>query len=181
MGNKESTASLTSKEVTLLAIEAKGQIISEARQWMLDWLRKNPEWIAAHLEEVVGSWANEQLRRAVQDNNRALRGDQHGSMIDKTAITPFETALTEAINANYSRMMDASIWGGKKIGDATPDEIRDSARRFAENGSSMLRQHRWQSAIAEAAEKNGAGPNEPVRNVLSPTTFDQLWEQSDAV
>lgn len=169
------------KDLARMAMEASSNINVDATEWALDWMRKNPKWVSQHQDEMMRYWIGHHIRTASSGNHRALRGDAGvGTALQPANILPFQSALTQAVNANWSRMMDAPIWGGKKIADATPDEIRESARNFALNGNSMLRRSRFEIAIAEAAEKNGAGSNEPVRNVLSPTTFEQLWEKSDA-
>ena len=166
-------------DVARLALEANENSVAGATDWFLNWMRENPQWSALHTDAILRRWAMDTVTHAIK-GERVAAERQHRRNDVPSGVVPFQSALTEAVNANYCRMMDAPIWGGKKIGDATPQEIRESAHLFAENGKTMVRKAVWQNAIADAAEKNGAGINEPVRKVLSPKTFEQLWEESDA-
>lgn len=160
-----------------MALEATDDCMAKATDWAFDWLKQNPAWAANYAEDMARKWAEAQVGYALKVARRKIG---QASTSPSPVVVPFQSQMTAAIEANYSRMIDAPIWGGKKIGDATPQEIRESADQYHKQGSNMIRKSAWQIAIAEAAEKNGAGINEPVRKVLAPKTFEQLWEETDA-
>lgn len=150
----------------------------EATAWALDWLRKHRAWADMHWEAMATAWLDKTIGREISDVRRSSVRQSH-----KTGggdVVPFQSQLTAAIADNYSRMMDAPLWGGKRIGDATPYEIRESAEQFARNGKSLARKAYWQIAVAEHAEKNGIGPDERVRDSLSEATLARLWEEANA-
>ncbi|RYG81390.1 MAG: hypothetical protein EON59_14700 [Alphaproteobacteria bacterium] len=178
---ENSPAELSPAMVARMALEACENIRLDATEWMVAYIRDNPSWASCHADEMARRWANDTVGREIMTASQSTFGVRRvGHAASEATVVPFQSALTEAVNSNFSRLMDSPIWGGKKIGDATPEEIRESARQFGDNGRTLLRKSRWQLAIADAAEKNGAGINEPVRKVLSPKTFEQLWEQTDA-
>lgn len=170
---------LTPADVVRMAMEASDNERLAATDWAVDWVRSNPEWAKSHFGEMMRSWFSWRIGMLVSDERRVSSGERGGGGYSAANVTPFKSALTEAVNANYSRMIDSPIWGGKPIGNATPEEIRESARQFDLHGKSMIRKARWQILVADAAEKNGAGVNEPVRTALTPKTFEQLWEETD--
>jgi len=170
---------LLTTELVRMAMEATEYSSAAAVDWALGWIRSNPAWRAAHEEEIIRAWLVVRVGMVTKNERQACAEERQGGGYSTANVTPFKSALTEAVNANYSRMIDSPIWGGKRIGDATPEEIRESARQFDLHGKSMIRKARWQVAVADAAEANGAGVNEPVRSALTPKTFEQLWEEAD--
>lgn len=171
---------LLPKDIVRMALAASNNIVQQGVEWMLAWIMDHPEWIAVHQDAILRAWVQGHMNNELNYQRNSCLGTgakQKGARSEN--IVSFQSALTEAINSNYSRMMDAPLYGGKRIGDATPAEIRASAEQFQTNGKSMLKKAVWQFRVAEKAEENGCGVNEPVRTALTPKTFEELWEASD--
>ncbi|MGN6290428.1 MAG: hypothetical protein ACTHNA_14330 [Sphingopyxis terrae] len=166
-------------ELAAMAADAVGTE-AESTSWIVDWVKADKNFLRDNLDEIVACWARNLMARYRNDERRNIVGGSRHLAASDTAPPAYSSQLSAAINANFSRLMDRPIWGGKKIADATPEEIRASARDFSLRGNTMLREARFNNLIADAAEKNGVGINEPVRTGLSPKTFEQLWEESDA-
>lgn len=172
---------LLPKDVARLALDACDNLIADATQWAVDWMSANPAWVARYQDEMARRWMLNHLHRAVNDQRHLATGGapaHHAGNRAQENVVAFQSQLTATIADNYSRMMDAPLWGGKRIGDATPPEIRESAEQFAKSGKAMTRKANWQTAVADAAEKNGVGPTDKIRESLSERTLAKLWEES---
>lgn len=131
--------------------------------------------IAELLPNLVHNWAASRIGAELANRRRAIFAAQaqHRIEIESPRIAP---DLRRAARNERLRLLDTPIWGGKRLADATPAELRESARQYSEKSTDMARKARWQNAIADAAAKKGNGP---VGAHLSEDAVAKLWEKAN--
>lgn len=175
----EILADLQPHQLAKMAMENTDGSRAAGTEWIIKWLSENPNWLNAHLSDVCRDWASNQV-------GLQLNKSRHVSIFgnvrkDKKPTLVQSRPLKTAIEGEYSRFMDFPLHGtGKKIGDATPAEVRESAEKFALSGRSIMRRARWQFAVADAALKNATSGTDCIRESLSEATLYNLWEESNA-
>jgi len=123
--------------------------------------RMMPEWARA--------WAYDRVHELVAQRRRVI--------LREAPSKDFGPSLQVAMRNEIGRYMNTPIFGGKRLGDATPDEVRESARRYGLLANDANRKARWYEMIADAASKKG---DAPISKTLSEQALAQMWEQSDA-
>lgn len=159
------------REVIAEAIQ-KAESTDEAIEALIGEMRARPHLVAANINEILHYWARAQcdvFRRAQRTNvERRVAGstERHRS------------AMGAAINAEYRRLMDMPLYGGKPISKATAAEIRESAGRYASQAGDMARKARWQIKVADAVTLASNRPDATPAKVLSETTLSKLWNEA---
>ncbi|MEQ5789054.1 hypothetical protein J3454_14250 [Erythrobacter sp. NFXS35] len=166
------------------AIELACQDRAAARATLVATVLADAALQARHLEYIVGIWAEAEISTAIT-NRRATVMREVTASVERVNGTAFQSALREAAANNLARFADMPIWGGKRLADATPAELRESARRYALLSSDAARKSRWQELVADAADakvsaKRKATPETPIGTLLDEVTLRNLWEQADA-
>lgn len=124
-------------------------------------------------EDQLGSWARAWAYERVHS---LVRRDRQSSLRPVVANDTFGQSLQGAMQAELTRMMDTPIFGGKKLRDATVEEVRESARRYALLAEDTGRKARWQNAVADVAEKK---KGKTIGSALTEKVLVELWDKSD--
>lgn len=160
----------TARQLALAALDDAGGDLETAADALSAKILSSPDLIKTHLAKIVEAWAHEQIRFALRDQRKS---------IVRSASAMSRPGLDAAMRNELARLMDMPIYGGKRIGDATPAEIRASAGQYRTSARSYGVQATWQEAVAAAAEKNGPA-DKPIKSTLSEATLAKLWEEADA-
>lgn len=123
-------------------------------------------------EDQLGSWARAWASAKVY----SLIAHDRKASLRPVANDTFGDALKGAMQAELTRMMDTPLFGGKRMRDATVEEVRESARRYALLAEDTGRKARWQELVAEAAEKKRA---KTIGTALTEKVLVELWDKSD--
>lgn len=126
-----------------------------------DAVRMMPDWARA--------WAYDRVHELVAQRRRVI--------LKEAPSKSFGPNLEVAMRNEVGRFMNTPIFGGKRLGDATPEEVRESARRYGLLADDASRKARWYELIANEAAKKG---DKPVSETLSEDDLAQMWEKSDA-
>lgn len=151
------------------ALDAANGDIPAAALWMAQAVMADAE---TDIAAIVRDWCEtririkaSQWRHHIIAENRA--GGGKGSFAENLAI---------AIKAEATRFMNMPLFGGKPIGHATADEIRQSAYRYGEVADDMKRKQRWQNLVADALDRSGAAI---VADGLAEADLAELWNKVD--
>lgn len=151
------------------ALDAANGDIPAAASWMAQAVMADTE---TDIAAIVRDWCEtririkaSQWRHHIIAENRA--GGGKGSFAENLAI---------AIKAEATRFMNMPLFGGKPIGHATADEIRQSAYRYGEVADDMKRKQRWQNLVADALDRSGAAI---VADGLAEADLAELWNKVD--
>lgn len=180
---KHPSISMTPTEIAKLII-SQCDDNATAMAKMVVWIERHPDWEKAHLPAMRAAWVGTLLSVANADQRRSLANQVGQSAVrgasnstPRASADAFVRDLAGAVQRNHLRMMDMPLWGGKRLRDATPDEIRASAEQYRTRGSTMLRLARFQTAVAEKAA--AADMTKPIGSTMSADEIDALWEASD--
>jgi hypothetical protein len=142
-------------------------------QAMLD----QPELMQRNLPEILHYWARAQvqaLRSHIKAHIQRAANGQEQAMAHRSAVGI-------AIAAEYSRMADMPLYGGKPIGKATAAEIRSSAGRYASQAGDMARKARWQLRVADEIVRTSNREDATAGRVLSEEILKRLWVEAGSV
>lgn len=130
-----------------------------------------PEIVQAHLPEWARAWAHQKIHGLISSKRQAIIRAVNSN-------TSFTDALGAAMQSNYNRLMDMPIFGGaKRLADATPEEVRESAARYQSLAAINSQQARFQRKVADEAEKKGEGT---IGKVLTEEALTRIWSEADA-
>ena len=152
-------------------LEASADNIDTAAAAMADKLLGSPDLLREHLTTVVRQWARAQILSIIGKRRMQIVANQGGQN--------FRESLDTAMRNEYGRFMDMPLYGGKRLGDATPREVRESAEQYGAISKDARRKARWQEAIAAEAYKQGKA-HEPIRNTLNEAALARMWEDANA-
>lgn len=159
------------------AIDSSDGTVMEASFTLKKMVLDDAALVSSLLDMVVDDWADYRVRKELT-SRRTYRLGGVRTVPDTNIVEVDGAVFRNAINANAARMMDVPLWGGKRLGDATAEEIRQSAENYRTNGNNMLHKARWQFAVADAADKNKLGDKDRIRDILSEATISKLWEET---
>lgn len=161
----------TPAELARAALDDADSDLEAATDALTAKLLASPELIKTHLRKIVSEWARQQIMAVLKGRR------QH--IIEVARTGSFQEGLQTAMRNELTRLMDIPIFGGKRLGDATPEEVRESAARYNALAKDTARKAHWQQLVADTAEKNG-GASSPIASTLSEATLNKLWEEADA-
>lgn len=151
------------------ALDAAKGDIPAAAQWMAQAVMADAE---TDISAIVRDWCETRIRiKASQWRHQIIAENRAGS-----GRGSFAENLAIAIRAEATRFMNMPLFGGKPIGHATADEIRQSAYRYGEVADDMKRKQRWQNLVADALERSGAVI---VAGGLDEADLAELWNKVD--
>lgn len=154
-----------------IALDDAGGDPDKAVELLTERILEQPEIVQAHLPEWAKAWAYHKVRMLLGQRRvsilAAVGGGNSGTFADH---------LATAIKNEADRLMDLPIFGGKRLADATAEEVRESARRYAALASDNARKARFYDLVADAAEKKGGGV---IGKVLNENGLTSLWEKAD--
>ncbi len=168
--------SSSAPSLALDALNRMGGDSALAINMLADRLLADPELIEANLAAMAKSWAREQVGAALTEWRAQIIRQASGIVPRPPA---YAGQLAAAMVAEHSRMMDFPLYGGKRLGDATIAEVRESAASYAAISRDTGRKARWQAMIAEAAAATG-DELAPIQSILSEATLVNLWGEADA-
>lgn len=159
------------EEVSLerMALDDAGGDMIRAVELLTSQIMAEPRIVG---KEQLGTWARAWAYAKVH----ALVANERKSSLRPVGNDSFGEALKGAMQTELTRLMYTPLFGGKRMCDATPDEVRESARRYAMIADDTGRKARWQEAVAEAAEKKRG---RTIGEALNEKTLARLWDQSD--
>lgn len=153
-----------------LALDDAGGDPQAAVDLLTERILAQPEIVQEHLPDWARAWAHAKVHGLIASRRqRILRSVNSGSL--------FADALGTAMNNEWTRLMDMPIFGGKRMGDSTPEEVRESAARCHSLAADYGRKARWQKMVADEAEKKGEGV---IGKVLTEDALTRLWSEADA-
>jgi hypothetical protein len=165
-------------EQALKASELAAQFLADANddrdraaELLADYLLSRPALLRVHLMSLVLTWAKGQIGAALSKRREAI--------ISAASRPDSGERLVSAMRNEFTRLMDMPLYGGKRLGEATAVELRESARQYAQLAKATSTQAAWQEKVAAAAEKNGS-PTDRISAVLSEKTLAKLWEETNA-
>ena len=152
-----------------LALDEAGGDAPRAVEILTDRILANPEIVQAHLPDWARAWAHAKVHGLIASKRQAIlrvAGRSDG----------FANALVGAMSNELARLMDTPIFGGKRMAEATPEEVRESATRYQALADNNARMARWQRLVAdEAAAKKGS----TIGETLTEATLARLWSEAD--
>ncbi len=140
------------EEVSLerLALDEAAGDPPRAVEILTERILAEPDIVQAHLRDWARAWAHAKIHYLLAARRKAiLRAVGNGET--------FANGLATAMSNEFSRLMDMPIFGGKRLGDATPDEVRESAVRYQAIANNNATEAQWHRKVADAAEAKGAG------------------------
>jgi hypothetical protein len=155
------------------ALDDAGGDMSLAVEMLSERLLADRTLCNSMLPQLVHCWASDAIRDLLQKQRRSVIRAIDGS----GSSAAFGAALGQAMRNEATRLMDMPIFGGKRLADATPEELRESARRYDLVATDARRKARFHQLVADAAAKKGDGP---IGKTLTERTLITLWEKSDA-
>lgn len=153
-----------------IALDDAGGDPQAAVELLTDRILGEPEIVQTHLRDWARTWAHQKIHGLLKSKRQAIIRAVNSN-------DTFSNALNAAMKSNFDRLMDMPIYGGKRLADATPDEVRESARRYQEVADNNSQQARFQRKVAEEAEKKGEGP---IGKVLTEEALSRIWSEADA-
>lgn len=161
-------------ELVAAALDDSDGNIIEAADALADKLIQTPALVKEHLRDWARSWAYHRITDILAIRRKSIvRG-----LAGPTPAAGFQNALGAAVQSEFDRLMDMPLFGGKRLGDATAAEVRESAERYDTKAKDMARKARWQIAVAEAVESGSNGEDATVRGTLAEATLIRLWEEA---
>lgn len=161
-------AELSPTDLAREALAEANNLSNDAVAIMVKRVLEDETFFAQYREAMVGEWCRRRVEIVLKDNRRdAVNG----------VVRVDGQIFRDAAQANATRLMEMPIWGGKPIGEATADEIYESADLHDKTARTHTQQAEWQAAVAKALEKNG-NPGDKCRDCLSETTLAALWEET---
>ena len=134
---------------------------------LTDRILSQPEIVQAHLRDWARAWAHAKVHGLIAAKRKAIVRsiNSRGS---------FAASLAGAMSNEMLRLMDTPIFGGKRIADATPAEVRDSAARYQALADNNAQMARWQRLVADEAKDA-----ETIGAALTEATLARLWSAAD--
>ncbi len=129
-----------------------------------------PEIVSAHLSDWARAWAHAKIHGILAAQRKSILRSVGSS--DK-----FGNSLAAAMSNELGRLMDMPIFGGKRLGDATPYEVRESAARYQAIANNNATEARWQLMVADEADEKGGGI---IGKVLNEETLTRLRSEASA-
>lgn len=123
-------------------------------------------FIAEKLPEIVRAWCDERIRMHVGAIRLSTWTPPNADPKGKGA------RLTNAI---ANSLLDFPLPGGKRLGDATPQEVRAGAAMYRMQADDMAWKARWLEKVADAA-----GRKRTISAALSESDLRKLQEQTNA-
>lgn len=130
----------------------------------------HPEIVKQHLPEWARAWAHAKVHGLIAARRQTILRSVGKS-------SQFSTALAGAMSNEMQRLMETPIFGGKRLADATPAEVRESAARYQALADNNAQMARWQRLVADAAAEKDA---ETIGAALTEATLARLWSEADA-
>lgn len=153
------------------ALAAVGDDSEAATQWLIDKALNDKRFLREHLSDVVRRWAYGEVRAHYHQQRVVVT--QAADAGRRNTI-----ALHVAAKREVERLMNLPLWGTRRpLGEATPSEVRDSARHYKAQSSRDARQARFQFSVALAAEEAGA---HIIADVMGEAELQTIWENTDA-
>ena len=113
----------------------------------------------------------EHLREALL--GEAMRADRRAIWQAQEHDLESSNARVGALSRATARaLMDYPLWGGRRLGDATREEILESATQYQQQGRHMIASARWQLAIAKLLK-----PKQIAGKVLTESTLARLHKE----
>lgn len=153
-----------------LALDDAGGDPEKAVELLTDRILEQPDIIQAHVRDWARAWAHGKVHDLLSTKRASI------ILAVSNNSGNFANSLAVAMKNERDRMMDMPLFGGKRLADATPEEVRESSRRYSALASDTARKARWQSMVADAAEAKGGGI---IGKALTEKALTQLWEKSD--
>lgn len=153
-----------------IALDYANGDIPAAIEHMATSVLSDSEFLAEHIQDIVKAWAELRIRSKVSAWRHRITtvspiGQGRGSFAENLAV---------AIKAEATRFMNMPLFGGKQIGHATVDEIRESASRYGLVADDMKRKQRWQNLVADVLSERGGGV---VSDAMSEDDLSELWNK----
>lgn len=134
----------------------------------------DPKIVSSYLPEWAKTWARQRISNIVANGRAKIIRVVSSAQPAETG--GFSKALGQAMSNEFRRLMDMPIHGGKRIADATPDEVRESAAWYQQTANGYARMACWQHAVAVEAAKNGG---DTIGASLSEATLTRLWSEAN--
>lgn len=131
-------------------------------------VKTDPAFRDQHLDAMAREWAD----RCVRSVMTSIRSN----VVAANNPSRLASALELAGRNEAVRLMDMPIWGGKRLGDATPPELDESALNYAKQSKDMAIKSRFQARIADLVRKH-AGEDATVAQAVSAATLQQAWDE----
>lgn len=142
------------------AWQANEGSITDASKQLFALFTSRREMVEAMMPQIAKAWCTDQVRH-------------HVGRIRLAAVTPFDPAsgserLRSVITAT---LLDFPLPGGKRLGDANSNEVREGAQFYLRSASDASHKYRWLMAVAERV-----GRANSVQTKLNEAACDALWE-----
>ena len=148
--------------------DAKGDPVA-AVELLTKRILADPDIVRDDFHKWAHSWSHAKVY--------GLLAQQRRTILRVVNSDNFASALSSAMNNEMVRLMDMPIFGGKRMADATPAEVRESAKRYELLADDTARKARWQNMVAAEAEKVGA---DVIGAALTEDALVRLWGAADA-
>lgn len=132
-------------------------------------------YVKENFERIMSHWARSLIQNASCRQRKAVTREI--KIVDRGV---FSENLRDAMRNARIRMMDDPVYGGKRLGDCTIVEVRESASEYAKMARSHDARAKFHSAVAEEAARNAQAETDRIRDVLTEQTLLRIKEQTDA-
>lgn len=131
--------------------KASGEI-KNAAVLMAAEAHKNPVLAQAIQATWIDRACYEEVRKMV-GKNRGARENLRNARRRTSERSPFggndKTGIIAMAQSNARDLMNFELWGGKRLGDATGQEVRQSANNFYAQSFNMSMKGRWLALVAQ--------------------------------
>lgn len=156
--------------------DAKGDV-GKAVTLLTERILSDKKFIDMMLPEWAKLWAYQKVHGAIAADRREVIVTNMQSKIDGGSCASFTSALKSAVASEKARFLDMRIFGGKRIADATADELRESARRYRELAEDTSIKSRFHAMIADAVDKAKAAT---AGQAVSEDQLSTLWNEAES-
>lgn len=142
------------------------QTLEDATDILFDCVVDDKEFLAEKMPQILRAWCYEQISSHVSRIRLA----------SWTAPNYQKQSKTERIRLAFSdKLMDFPLIGGKRLGDASKDEVQASAASYLEQANTLAHRGRWLNAVAKKLNANTT-----VSQALTEAELRELQEKTNA-
>lgn len=144
-------------------IDADGDVAA-ATQKLFRYLSENKEYLRTIIASAIAVAAKNSIGVKMRQERQGIYRAASASGQSKEAFAAYVEAAKEAA------LMEVRIWGGKKLGDATRDELLASADEYEGRGTDLIHKANFHRAVGRLIPENKIA-----RDVLNESKLAKLW------
>jgi hypothetical protein len=144
-------------------IENDGDV-SAATNKLFRYLSGNKEYLRSIIASAIAVAAKESIGTKMRTERQGIYRAASAAGQNKEAFAAYVEGAKEVA------LMEVRIWGGKKLGDSTRDELFASADQYETHGNDLIHKANFHRAVGRLIPGNKIA-----RDVLNETKLAKLW------